>query len=599
MRLPTLGFVVSSAQRAAVRFPLVLVSGVLAAGAGIASLDHASDREAPTRLMVAATLGLPLFFALTLVGERRVSTLARRWALHGAGVAALLAFWAAWPQWSVPVQAARYAQLSAAFHFMVAFLPYVADDEPSGFWHYNRQLFLRFLTAALYAGVLFVGLAIALLALDKLFGVPIPSVSYARLWIVISFVFNPWFFVAGAPADLPALERRTDYPTGLRIFTQYILLPIVVIYLLILTAYLGKVIMTREWPRGWIGYLVSSVATAGILAWLLVRPLEDQPEHRWVKTYTRDFYVALMPSIVMLWLAIGKRVGEYGITERRYFLIVLSLWLAGITVYYTFWRSRSIKVIPMTLCALALVTFAGPWGAYRVSERSQTGRLARVMARNDLWSNGVVRRATREVSLEDRREMSSMLLYLLRTHGTVNLASGLGDSLPGSARDGGFRGYDRAESRARAIMSNLGLAYTGPSFGGASAEVFSYYAGANDVAIPIAGYTHALRFSSHVVSDSIAIAEQTFLRYAADSAALRITRDGRVVLEVPLRSALAEVRAAQPVSNRAFPRPPLHAEASNERAAAVVYISSVWGRMTRGVATVSTLEGELLFRLAR
>ena len=46
-------------------------------------------------------------------------------------------------------------------------------------------------------------------------------------------------------------------------------------------------------------------------------------EHRWVRTYTRGFYVALLPAIVMLWLAIGKRVAQYGITERRYFLIVL------------------------------------------------------------------------------------------------------------------------------------------------------------------------------------------------------------------------------------------------------------------------------------
>ena len=38
-------------------------------------------------------------------------------------------------------------------------------------------------------------------------------------------------------------------------------------------------------------------------------------------------------------------------------------------------RTKSIKVIPATLCILAFVTAFGPWGAYSLSLRSQTARL--------------------------------------------------------------------------------------------------------------------------------------------------------------------------------------------------------------------------------
>src|ERR1019366_1190611 len=122
--------------------------------------------------------------------------------------------------------------------------------------------------------------------------------------------------------------------------------------------------------------------------WLLVRPLEERAEYAWVKTFTKGFYIVLMPAIVMLWLATWKRVAQYGITEPRYFLVVLSLWLAGIALYFTFSRSRSIKLIPASLCAVALLTFAGPTGAFTVSRASQVNRLRNLFKRNELLPNG-------------------------------------------------------------------------------------------------------------------------------------------------------------------------------------------------------------------
>src|SRR5262249_46851893 len=159
------------------------------------------------------------------------------------------------------------------------------------------------------------------------------------------------------------------------------LVPLVSVYLVILTVYLGKVLITRDWPSGWIGWLVSGVGTAGILTLLLVHPVAQDPAEKWVAAFARSFWLAVLPAIVMLWLAIWQRVRQYGITEPRYFLVVLSLWLAGLAVYYSITRSRQIRTIPASLGAVALLTFAGPWGAYSVSVGSQVGRLRALLER--------------------------------------------------------------------------------------------------------------------------------------------------------------------------------------------------------------------------
>ena len=161
-------------------------------------------------------------------------------------------------------------------------------------------MFIRFLTATLYSGVLFGGLALAIFAVDQLFDVRIDEDNYARLWVLIATVFNTWFFLSDLTEDLDALDQSLDYPNGLRLFTQFVLLPLVTIYLSILYVYMFKIILSSNWPKGWVSYLVIGFSTAGILALLLVWPLQSNDRFKWIKAYVKYFFMALFPLILML-----------------------------------------------------------------------------------------------------------------------------------------------------------------------------------------------------------------------------------------------------------------------------------------------------------
>jgi Domain of unknown function (DUF4153) len=594
MRFPAIGDVVSAALHTARRFPFVLVAAAVATYAAIELEKHPGSDQDYTQLLATATLGLPLLFALTLVAERRVRSTAIQWLLPGAGVVALFAFWSAWPHWSSALQWLRYAQLSVAFHLLVAFLPYLGFGEPNGFWQYNKALFLRFLTAVLYSAVLYVGLAVALLALDKLLGIELPSGSYAKLWFVIVFMFNTWFFLAGVPDDLAALDTRTDYPAGLRILTQYVLIPIVTIYLVILTLELGKVLLTRIWPSGWIGYLVTSAAGVGMLSWLLVYPLETRDGYTWVKTFTKGFYIALMPSIVMLWMALWKRVAEYGITEQRYFVIVFSVWLAAIALYYTTTRSRSIKVIPATLCALALLTFAGPWGAYTVSRVNQVNRLHDLLTRNGLLQAGHLHRSTHDVPGADERAISSGFRYLLETHSLASVATWFTDSIRANTQSAEY-----GETEVRAILSSLGLEYVEPGQYWAN-DHYGTFNAPRLPAIAIDGYGYAIQMSVRSMRDSLRIVDGTYLTLSADTTALRVARDGISILEIPLQEAVDSAAARERRAGPSDSNTALRIEVKNGDAAALAYITNMAYRVKRNTEPRATwLEGELFLKLPR
>jgi hypothetical protein len=594
VRLPSIDIVVTAALRTALRFPFVLAAAVVATFAGLAATGPGDSTEY-TRLLLTATLGLPLLFSLTVFAERPTTTGWTRRLGPWLGVAMLVAFWTTWSGWSPAIQALRYTQLSVAFHLLAAIAPYKGVGSSNGFWQYNRILFLRFLTAALYSVVLFAGLSIALVAIDKLFGVVWRSQVYSRLWIVVSFTFNPWFFLAGVPENLEELEQLTEYPKGLRVFTQYVLVPLVALYMTILTLYLLKVIATRVWPNGWIGYLVSSVAVIGLLSWLLLYPLEKREDSKWVRTYTRGFLIALMPAVVMLWLAIYKRVAEYGVTEPRYFLIVLSVWLGGIALFYTITRSRNITLIPSTLCALALMTFTGSTGAYRFSEASQSRRLEGILAKNGWIANGHLQQGAKTISVTDRKEISATLRYLLATHGSGAIGPWLPDSIRKLASVKPLR--FGSDDEARKIMNALGLEYLDR---GASVmnEYFSFASQSPHEVIDIKGYAYAIRLSYWNVHDSLAVGDGYMLRFSPDSGSLQLSRSESVVLTIPLQP-IADRAAAfrQTNGNIAMPPELLRSEAEKDGSSALVQLTSMGGMRRTDGPKITSLAGEIYLRL--
>jgi hypothetical protein len=173
----------------------------------------------------------------------------------------------------------------------------------------------------------------------------------------------------------------------------------------------------------------------------------------------------MVPAIVMLLLAIGKRIAQYGVTENRYLLAVLSGWLALISLYFIISRARNIKLIPITLCIVAFGTSLGPWGAFGVSERSQTGRLFRLLEKNNILSNDMIQSAPGDVSFEDRKEISAVLDYLVTTHGTDQLEPLFGgswadiDTTSDTGEDGDGGPVRRGSDLVQNMMDEMGIEY--------------------------------------------------------------------------------------------------------------------------------------------
>ena len=368
-------------------YPLVIIMAVALGAESIWLIHHEEtdlfDEALPW--MLAQGMGISLFFALHTVSRyRKLSRAVTGGILAlGIGVLYLIGY-----HFDYMMSMAREETMvlevvgyALASHLLVAFLPFFRKNTLNGFWQYNKSLFLRAFTTILYTGVLFAGLSGAIAAIQELFDVEFTGKIFAYLWFVMAFPVSALIFCAGVPLadDIDALESSSDLPSGLRLFVQFVLLPLVVVYLCILYAYMGKIILSWTLPQGWVTILIMAFSVIGMLAMLLVHPFQQLTEHAWIKVITKNYYRSLLPLLVLQYVAIFTRISDYGFTSARWAVVAITAWLTFITVYKVFFKGKNIILIPYTLCAVAILFLIGPLSHKSISVWSQTAKINRLV----------------------------------------------------------------------------------------------------------------------------------------------------------------------------------------------------------------------------
>jgi hypothetical protein len=511
IKFPSVQTLFSQAWSALRRFPMTMLCAFVGTGILIYLTHNKWDIDEEriktfAKIVMCCELGLCLFLAAKLFSESRGRGIMQELLLQFLVLGVLVGYYfslSRFEDFSL-VYITRYTLYIIAAHLAVAFAPFIGRGQINGFWQFNKTLFGRFLMCVLYSSVLYGGLALALWLMDELLHIQMSYKRYLYLWYVIGILFNTLFFLVGVPKDMKELDTDTSYPSGLKIFTQFVLLPLVSLYLLILYAYIAKILIQWNLPKGYVSYLVISFSGMGIFSLLLVYPIRHHDDNKWIKTFSRWFYVAIYPLIILLAIAIENRISDYGITVDRYFIVVLALWLVCIAAYFLWSKKENIKIIPVSLGIMAVLVSFGPWGAFSVAGHSQAHRLEKLMDANHMLVNGKVQKAKNEMSDSTVREMQSIVEYLSHSEGleyVQPLFTQKFDSLNNSRYS-----YLAEDS----IMTWMGIR-SHHYYDGNGNEQFYFYAKDNeDYGVNVSGYDYYSHFSKYTsYRDSIEIADTT------------------------------------------------------------------------------------------
>lgn len=605
MTIPHWNRINKSAQRyflqSIQRFPLVILVATACAVVGAMIIE--GHNPLLVRLMLVLQLGIPLSLSAQLLNERREALGLPSYSgvlAHILAAILLVLYFFHLPRAVGDVEILRHLQWNACVHLLVAVLPYLRQDEPWAFWNFNLKLLLRFLNSVFFTVVLFAGLSVALLAIDTLLGVDIDDDIYGRLWMVLVFGFNTLYFLGGVPSNWKALADDRQYPKVVQILGQYILTPLVSVYLLILTVYLVKVVIGTVWPSGWIGWLVSSVAVAGILSLMLLFPVTTEGKNRWLVLYQRAFHFLLIPAVAMLLMAISKRVEQYGITEPRYLLAILAVWLGAVAVAGAIRGRFFMKAIPLSLALVIFLSAWGPQGSSSVSRRSQLNRLDGLLDQQSALDNGVMVPVPGPVDHDQRQEISAVMDYLFEHHGHEVLGSRCDSTIQVNlskvaSRDSLSYRYRHSEM-TRLVMDHLNLPYVAKWQGRASTHVRRFRCHRSSV-LEVRGYDYGLDFSLFDEKAAhFTLAEGSLsLEHQPESTLIHIKCDSLLFLEMDLKELIPGLeKAALEHGHESIPPTLLELEMKGDSMGAHLLLDHLALTKNGDAIEVKSLSGQVL-----
>ncbi len=423
MALLSLGDLTGKAQSAFKRFPLTLIWAICGTLYTIWVVDapRGVDTDNQTNIILTFILGVSWLIGAQFFLEQLKNPKKGFWLKPGLLLLLFLFYWHL-PEVDTfdenPIYLVRFFLFLIAGHLFVLFAPFLFKWNKNSYWNYLKSAGFAIVRSGFFSGVLYLGLVLALLAIDALFDVRVDDDIYFQLFLFCLGVVNTWIYLSDFPKKIHQ-RQEIHFNKALEVFVKYILIPLVMLYLLILYAYSIQIIIRWELPKGWVSYLVTALAFLGFTVQVIINPIRRTVKSWTINRFYPWFYILMLPLVILLFIAIFRRVADYGITENRYFVVLLAFWILGITLFLLFSKKKSLILLPLSLFVLAILASFGFWSASSVSLKSQTKQFEKVFE--------TVVQNNKLATADEYSQLTSILTYLdeRKSVNTLNTVTGI------------------------------------------------------------------------------------------------------------------------------------------------------------------------------
>ena len=275
----------------------------------------------------------------------------------------------------------------------------------------ERTLFPRLLCSGLFVGlivsVLFIGLSICVLAAQVL--VFDEGGELDRLYEVAALAC----FVLLAPnllcGRLPRHDEELHTSRAYQVLAGYVTLPLCLILLGVLYAYVAKIAVVRNMPSGEMNWFGSFALLVYIGLWMGLRDMEWVPAQK----YVRWGWALLVPVVVTQVIGVVIRFQAYGLTTARYAgMLCLVVGVAALALGALDRSPRDLLVVATTVVLAGAVS---PANILDIPNLEQTSRLTNALAEAgmlDAEGRAVPASDAGQVSATAKKQIDSSWDYL-------------------------------------------------------------------------------------------------------------------------------------------------------------------------------------------
>ena len=165
------------------------------------------------------------------------------------------------------------------------------------------------------------------------------------------------------------------------IIINYILSPAIIIYTLILYIYFIKIAIEWDLPKGGVAWMVTAFITVALIGLLAQHALT---KHHFDWFYKHFTWIAI-PPLVMYWVGSLYRIGMYGFTSSRIYLLLAGVLMTLFVLMLLWQQSRRFQLMALILaCAICVFTFIPGISAKDLGLSSQKVRLEQYISELNL-----------------------------------------------------------------------------------------------------------------------------------------------------------------------------------------------------------------------
>jgi len=297
--------------------------------------------------------------------------------------------------------------------FVLLGFPFEKNNQVFTYRNFTNLFHLGLATAV---WLLVFGLVAAILfTITTLFNVEFSDSFYEHFYTSLGIFTLPLFFLVFQQRQVKSemtLNRIFD------ILVNFVLAPALMIFTVLLYAYVVQIIFEGVLPKG----MLANITLPYLLGGLGVYALRSIcAKVRWETFFKFYPYLAIV-SIVLLWLAIDRRISAYAWTEARIYLVALA---TAITIAYTILIISKIRQYRLISVVVMIAIFVMTWvvNPKEIAYQSQTERFEQLLTKLNLSDNsGKIRDDVDFVErlenmpkseLKDWEELDSVSDYLL------------------------------------------------------------------------------------------------------------------------------------------------------------------------------------------
>ena len=264
----------------------------------------------------------------------------------------------------------------ANFIALLVLLGFPFEKNNQGFTYRNfTNLFHIGLATAVW--LLVFGLVAAILfTITTLFNVEFSDSFYSHFYTSLGIFTQPLFFLV-----FQQRQAKSEMTLNriFEILVNFVLAPALMIFTVLLYAYVVQIIFEGVLPKG----MLANITLPYLLGGLGVYALRSIcAKARWETFFKFYPYLAIVP-IVLLWLAIDRRISAYAWTEQRIYLVALA---TAITIAYAILIVPKARQYRLISGVVMVAIFAMTWivKPQEIAYQSQTVRFEQLLKKLNL-----------------------------------------------------------------------------------------------------------------------------------------------------------------------------------------------------------------------